>query len=208
MQRPYRRNTLCTRMAGALPLSVAPQLRARRSLAAPLRSIRLLAAQLLVVCVPAMLAPPDAWAAPSAIYVVRHAEKQAAGDDPALTSQGQARARNLAAMLRKAGIVAVFSTDTRRTMQTAGAVAQVAGIKVQSYDAAQSSPLVARVDAVSDGAVLVVGHSNTVPELVRQLGGTPGAAMREDEFDRVYQLHAGPDGKMVTVLLSSVTTSR
>jgi broad specificity phosphatase PhoE len=166
----------------------------------PSLSTRLAGAALLTL---ALLAPPCALAEPSAIYLVRHGEK-GTGDNPALTSQGRTRAQNLAAMLRKVGIVAVFSTRPLRTMQTAAPLARTAGVNVQEYEGNQPGALVARVKAVNDGAVLVVGHSDTVPELVRQFGGAPGANIAENEFDRVYQLHAGPDGKMVTVLLSSV----
>ncbi|GGE86080.1 histidine phosphatase family protein [Massilia psychrophila] len=69
----------------------------------------------------AMLAPSIALAAPAAIYLVRHGEKETGGaKDPELTERGQVRARNIAAILHKVGVKAVFSTPLKRTRQTVG----------------------------------------------------------------------------------------
>ena len=53
------------------------------------------------------------------------------------------------------------------------------------------------------GAVLVVGHSNTLPELVRLFGGAPGADIADDEYDRLYQLAPAAGGAVRTTLLTS-----
>ena len=144
----------------------------------------------------------SALAEPSAIYLVRHAEKAAAAMDPDLLPRGQARARNIATILGKAGITAIFSTPTARTQQTAAPLAQRTGITVQLYDPRAPQALADKVKAAS-GAVLVVGHSNTLPELVRLFGGAPGPDIGEDEYERIYQLLRGPDGQVRTILLSS-----
>jgi broad specificity phosphatase PhoE len=149
-----------------------------------------------------LAASGSALAEPSAIYLVRHAEKSAAGKDPDLTPQGQARARNIAVILGKAGITAIFSTPTARTQQTAAPLAQRTGVTVQLYDPRGPQALADKVMA-SNGAVLVVGHSNTLPELVRLFGGAPGTDIGEEEFDRLYQLLRGPDGQVRTILLST-----
>lgn len=151
----------------------------------------------------AMLAPCAALADPSAIYVVRHAEKAADGKDPALTAQGRARAQNIATILQKTGIKSIFSSPYLRTRQTAEPLAQHAGVAVQTYDPAAPKALAERIKSL-DGAVLVVGHSNTVPELVRQFGGTPGADIADNEYDRLYQLIVGPTGAITTILLTSL----
>lgn len=150
----------------------------------------------------ALLAPCLAFAEPSFIYLVRHAEKKAVGKDPALTPQGQARAQNIATILQKAGIGSIFSSSTTRTRQTAAALAKRNGLTVQEYDPGMPQALVDTVKAL-DGAVLIVGHSDTLPELVRRLGGEPGAAIADNEFDRLYQLIRGANGGMTTVLLTS-----
>ena len=143
-------------------------------------------------------------AEPGAIYLVRHAEKGSVGKDPDLTPRGLARASNIAAILGQASITAIFSTPTVRTQQTAAPLAQRLGVTVQPYDPRAPLALVEQVKALNvDGAVLVVGHSNTLPELVRLFGGTPGADIGEEEYARLYQLLRGPDGQVKTILLSS-----
>lgn len=154
----------------------------------------------------ALLAPAAATAEPNMIYLVRHAEK-ATGKDPALTVQGQERAGNLAAMLGRAGIAHIFSSTTTRTRQTAQPLARQVGLVVQEYDPAAPAALVDKVRAL-DGAVLVVGHSNTLAELVRRFGGEPGPDIGDDEYDRLYQLVPGKSGAMMTVLLTSLPANR
>jgi phosphohistidine phosphatase SixA len=149
-----------------------------------------------------LLAPLAATAAPSAIYVVRHAEKAATGKDPELTAEGQARAQNIATILQKTGIRHVFSTPYVRTRQTGQVLAQRGNLAVETYDPAAPQALVDKVKAL-DGAVLVVGHSNTVPELVRRFGGAPGADIPDTEYDRLYQLIPAADGSVTTILLTS-----
>lgn len=156
-----------------------------------------------LLCVLSLLAPCLAWADPAMIYLVRHGEKEATGNDPALTAQGQARAQNIATILQKAGIGHIFSSDYARTRQTAQPLAQRSGLDVQTYDAKASKALVEKVKS-TNGAVLVVGHSNTLSELVKLFGGAPGADIADNEYDRLYQLIVGANGQVTTVLLTSV----
>lgn len=152
----------------------------------------------------ALLAPAFAWAAaPHIIYLTRHAEKTAEGKDPHLTAQGQARARAIAAMLGKAGIGSVYSSATKRTRQTAQPLAAQLGVDIETYDAGKPQAMIATVKA-APAPVLVVGHSNTVPDLVKALGGSPGAPIGDDEYNRLYQLIVNADGSVTTVLLNSV----
>ncbi len=147
---------------------------------------------------------PDAMAAePNLVYVVRHGEKTTSVKDPELTLQGHARARTLAVILGKAGIRAIFSTPTRRTQQTAAPLAQQIGLAVQAYDAAAPALVVEKIKALT-GPTLLVGHSNTIGELVRLLGGAAGTPIGDDEYDRLYQLAIAPDGTVTTVMLTSV----
>jgi broad specificity phosphatase PhoE len=156
-----------------------------------------------LVLAAALLAPVSALAAPSIIYVTRHGEKAADGKDPDLTAQGHARARTIATMLSKAGIKGVYSSTTTRTRQTGQPTATQAGVELQLYDPSKPQALIDKVKTAT-GAVLVVGHSNTVPDLVRMMGGAPGTPIADDEFDRLYQLIVNADGSVTTVLLTSV----
>lgn len=149
-----------------------------------------------------MLLPGMALAEPGAIYLVRHGEKASVGQDPALTAQGRVRAQNIATILRRTGIQSIFSTPTARTLQTAQPLAQQLGLTVERYDPATPKTLVDKVKTLH-GAVLVVGHSNTLPELVRLFGGEPGADIADDEYGRLYQLTPQAGGAVSTLVLTS-----
>lgn len=150
----------------------------------------------------AILAPLAQAAEPAVIYVVRHGEKTANDGDPDLSAQGRIRATNIATILKKTGIVQIFTSKTARTRQTAAPTAALLGVPVKEYDARQPEKMVEALKAAG-GNALVVGHSNTVGKLVTLLGGEPGAAVGDDEYDRLYQLIVGRDGSITTVLLSS-----
>ncbi|HPF22643.1 MAG TPA: phosphoglycerate mutase family protein [Hyphomonas sp.] len=124
--------------------------------------------------------PPE-----TTIYLVRHAEKEA-GDNPPLTIVGRARADILAEELSGAGLTAIWSTDYTRTRETAKPASNRTGLPIQIYDPSRLDSFAARLKA-TPGTFLVVGHSNTTPDLVKQLGGKPGAPIDEArEYDRLY----------------------
>jgi phosphohistidine phosphatase SixA len=128
------------------------------------------------------------------VFLVRHAEKTEDGSrDPDLTPAGRARASLLARMLADAGLTGVYSTDYRRTRETAGPAARAAGLDVRIYDPKEPGALAFRLRS-RPGRYLVVGHSNTVPGLVRALGGDPGSDIAEAEYDRLYVVLIGSGG--------------
>ncbi|HVW10963.1 MAG TPA: histidine phosphatase family protein [Bryobacteraceae bacterium] len=134
-------------------------------------------------------------AAPSSaatIILVRHAERAAAMTaDAPLTPRGEERARQLAAMLRDANIRAVFTTEVRRTQQTAGPTAQEFHLRPSIIPQKETNALLARLKALPEGeAVLVVGHADTVPAIVQRLGG-PLVPMKDDEYDRMVIVTTG-----------------
>ncbi len=138
---------------------------------------------------------------PLVVFLVRHAEKERPGSDPSLTKAGKARAQALARVLRDSEITAVHSTDYKRTRATASPFAKHIGKSVQIYDPRNHATLIAKIKS-DGGRHLVVGHSNTVPALVRAWGGEPGEPIDEPtEFDRLYILTFDSDGDVQTVLL-------
>lgn len=147
------------------------------------------------VIVPLAAAPGDL-----VVFLVRHAEKAETGADPQLSPAGEKRAADLAAILLDSGIEHVHSSDTVRTRSTAAPIASKLGLEVELYDPRDLPALIARLRAAG-GRHLVVGHSNTVPATVELLGGEPGAAIEEMEYDRLSIVTAGPGGAVSTVLL-------
>ena len=140
-------------------------------------------------------------AAPESVFVlVRHAEKAAQSDDPPLTEEGLARAKSLAGMLRDVGVEKIYSSDYARTRDTAAPLASDLGLEVALYDSDQLAGL-ADMLLSSPGRYLVVGHSNTTPELAGLMGGEPGSPISDDEYDRLYVLHHRPGAGTSTLLL-------
>ena len=107
--------------------------------------------------------------APTIIYLVRHAEKTDEGAQADLSEKGRARAEVLTWMLRDVSLDAVFSTDVPRTKSTVTPVAKAQGLTVTHYKP-QSTAFARRLEAAAGQSLLVCGHSNTIPQLLAELG--------------------------------------
>lgn len=133
------------------------------------------------------------------VIVVRHAEKADQSADPELSDAGLARGDALAESLANAGLTHVFVTPLKRTGLTASAAAQAAGVEAVAISLEGSVPAhVARVAEQvralpADSVVLIVGHSNTVPDIVRGLGGE-ATPMTDCEYDRLTILSLKANG--------------
>jgi len=141
----------------------------------------------------AMLLTACSQAAPKtdAIFLVRHAEKTAEKTDPGLTEAGQARAVALADRLEDEGITHIHSSDYIRTRDTAAPLAERLELDVLIYDAGDLPAIAAKLNA-TPGRHLVVGHSNTTPQLTELLGGDGGTPIVEaTEYDRLYVVTMG-----------------
>ena len=156
----------------------------------------------LVVASLLVLAPVavEAQAEPIVVYVVRHSERAEDGtNDPPISEAGWARSRLIAEMLDDAGVTRVHSTDFKRTRSTGQPTAEAEGAEIESYDPRDLPGFAARLKTMP-GRHLVLGHSNTTPQLVEALGGNPGAAIEEMEYDRFYIVTIA-GGTLSTVLL-------
>jgi broad specificity phosphatase PhoE len=128
------------------------------------------------------------------IVVVRHAEKSTDDPrDPSLSAAGQERARDLSAVLKDAGVTDVYVTQYKRTRQTAEPLAQASGLSIveRPINAANSATyardLAHEILTRSAGkSVLVVGHSNTVPDIVRALSGSAVPPITDPEYDHIF----------------------
>ncbi len=142
--------------------------------------------------------------AETVLVLVRHGEKVDESRDAELSDAGRSRARTLAAILKDAGIGTVYSTDYARTRETARPAAEAIAKPVELYDG-DGLPAFAKELRARGGRALIVGHSDTTPELVQLLGGDPGAPIASDEYDRLYILTLADDGKTSTTLLRFTT---
>lgn len=121
------------------------------------------------------------------VYIVRHAEKASSpANDPDLTAEGKARAESLANLLRKKDIQSIYSTDTKRTRQTAAPIAARTGLTVQTYTNDTLLQFLYRaIDAGKN--TLIVGHSNSVPRMLRELSLPASVqSIPENDYDNLF----------------------
>ncbi len=110
-------------------------------------------------------------------YVVRHAEKETPttmsnttmSSDVPLSDVGKQRAEALKDLLQKENITHIFSTNFIRTKSTAQPLADAIHVPIEIYD--QKNPAFISKLKSMDGNVLIVGHSNTVDDLINELSG-------------------------------------
>ncbi|NND43846.1 MAG: histidine phosphatase family protein [Xanthomonadales bacterium] len=151
---------------------------------------RLLVLWLLILgCALPVVADPDPVSAGQTITLLRHAEKQTAVPDPGLTTAGLARAKFIAAWLgdTENRVEAIWSSDYRRTRDTAQPIADRLDLAVRLYDPGELAVLAERLRAEGVNAV-VIGHSNTTPELAALLCECAVAPMPETNYETGYQL--------------------
>ena len=129
------------------------------------------------------------------VLLVRHAEKVVTKDaDPALTAEGEARARALAEALGEVRIDCIITTQCRRTQQTAVPLARERGLEPVVVHASRDidshvEDVAAAVRARPAGeAILVVGHSNTIPAIIGSLGGPILPDLSESEYASLFVL--------------------
>lgn len=143
-----------------------------------------------------LLAVPAA--AQQAVFVVRHAERADAvtggntmmANDPELSDAGRARAQSLAAALKDAKITAIFVTPYKRTQQTAAPLAQALSLEPLAVDPKNASGLIDKIKA-ANGNVLVVGHSNTVPDVLARLGIADAPKLEDGDYDNLFVVVRG-----------------
>jgi phosphohistidine phosphatase SixA len=122
-------------------------------------------------------------------YIVRHAEKATpspgvtmmTANDPELSSLGQLRATTLAERLSNKGISRIFTTNTIRTKTTAAPLATLLKIEPEIYSAADEA-FVEKLKSIKKHT-LIVGHSNTIDDIVNKL---TGEAQLSDLPDSAY----------------------
>jgi broad specificity phosphatase PhoE len=134
-------------------------------------------------------------AAQRAIILVRHAEKAVDANEAGvpLSEAGHTRAARLARMLAGAGITAIYATETDRARQTAEPLAKALGLAVWTYSPRDAAGKLAprilidrlKKDAAA-GVVLVVGHQNTVPDVIGALGYRGKVEIGDGDYDDLF----------------------
>jgi broad specificity phosphatase PhoE len=121
------------------------------------------------------------------IFIVRHAEKADASKDPDLSEAGRGRAEALAKVLRDANIAAIYATEFKRTQETAAPLAKALGIRITTVPAKDSATLIAKLRS-SNGNALVVGHGDTIPDLIKALGISEAINIWQNDYDNLFEI--------------------
>jgi phosphohistidine phosphatase SixA len=132
-----------------------------------------------------------AWERPPEIYAMRHLAAEAGGD-PGLTAEGARQARLLAGWFAsRRPPRAIYVSTYKRSRETAAPLAARLRIEPTVYDPSDPEALVGSI-LRERGPVLVVGHSNTVPEIVERLGGARPAPIAHHEHGDIWRISGSP----------------
>ncbi len=165
-----------------------------------------------VIIIYTLIAVGLAWffesQATTTIIFVRHAEKALLPEgDPSLSPAGQRRVAELTRQLKDADVVAgidvIYSTPYRRTEETARPIAAALNLPINSYDAADTEAIMEFILKEHKGKIiLVVGHSNTLPPLIGNMGASKKVpVIEENEYDNIYIVSVPWFGKTKTIRL-------
>ena len=146
--------------------------------------------------------------ATTTVIFVSHAEKALApADNPGLSEAGKVRAAELARQLVVADVVAgvdaIYSTSYRHAEETALPAANALNIPIRHYDASNVTSIMDDIVKAHKGKiVLVVGHNNTVPEMIGNMGASKNVPeIHDSEYDNIYVVSIPWFGKTKTLRL-------
>ena len=146
--------------------------------------------------------------ATTTIIFVRHAEQTSHDEaDPSLSEEGQRRVAELTRQLADAdvvaGIDAIYSTKYKRSTETVQPIADRLDLTLNIYEADDTEEILEKILKAHKGKIiLVVGHSNTVPVLIANLGASKNVPPIEKyEFDNIYIISIPWFGKTKTIRL-------
>ena len=140
---------------------------------------------------------------PATFFIVRHAERDGSAD--ALTDIGRKRADALRDFMKLQEVRAVYSTQTKRTMDTATPTAKAAHRDVLTYGA---SPMPGKIwfqdlaKKHAGEAVLIVGHSNTIVPFARGFGAKMEYEVGHNEYQSMFIVSVQPDGSAQAVRIN------
>ena len=142
-----------------------------------------------------------ATAQPSTVILVRHAEKaDKPADDPPLTNDGQARAKDLAKSLADARVSMIIATQFQRTQATAKPLADAARqttvvVPATADPKGHAAAVAEKVkSAPAGGTVVIIGHSNTIPLIISALGGPTMPDLCDAEYANLFVLEMSASG--------------
>ena len=137
------------------------------------------------------------------VILIRHGERNTptpTNPDPHLNAVGKARAKSLIHVFGQSAIKAIYRSHFARAKETAQPLATHLGLSVIEIDEA----LQTKNDILSNHAgqtVLVIGHSDTVPDIINRLGAGSLSPIDDSEFDNLFVVKVfGPGRASMTRL--------
>ena len=145
---------------------------------------------------------------PITVYLVRHAERaDEPRQDPPLTEKGTARSQELARILAKANIKAIITSQFLRTKNTGEPLSKQVNVPVTSISLSLNPSNPRQISEQSTAevtnkilerageSVLVIGHSNSIPDVIKMLGGDVTPVIDEKKFDDLFVVTVYAKGK-------------
>jgi phosphohistidine phosphatase SixA len=130
------------------------------------------------------------------IFIVRHAEKKSSDEKATLSEAGFKRAGDLRRVLASVDLKAVYRTEYERTRQTAAPTAaahNLTPIELKSDDVQGLAKALRARPPLED--VLVVGHSDTIPNILHELGVSTRAVIGSGDYDNLFIVASRGDGE-------------
>ncbi len=138
------------------------------------------------------------------IFVGRHADPidGPIRDDTPLSESGRLQAETLSKRLKDAGITAIYTSKTVRTIQTAEPLAKRLGLRINSISRRNTDGLIRRLrEKHTKDRVLVVGHWPTVPEILRGLGYPKKVKLKRTVRNDLFVVVSKPGGPPAVVYI-------
>ncbi len=142
------------------------------------------------------------------VFLIRHADRaDEPRQDPPLNDKGVSRSNELARLLGNSGVKAIYTSQFLRTKQTAEPLAGLLNLTVTPMTL-KSNPTNPRL--ISEQSTtemtnkilerpgetsLVIGHSNSIPEVIKMLGGDMVPVIDEKKFDDLFVVTIYARGK-------------
>lgn len=112
---------------------------------------------------------PESISGATQIYILRHTEKaDEDAENPELSAAGIKRAKYWKKVLQHIDFDQVFTTDFIRNIQTAELISDETSINPELYYP-MSFDVLKFINLIKGKKVLIIGHSNTIPDMVNRL---------------------------------------
>ncbi|MBV6479275.1 MAG: hypothetical protein HGGPFJEG_02046 [Ignavibacteria bacterium] len=119
-------------------------------------------------------------------YIVRHAEKLNNTDTSSLNAQGIQRAEDLKILLLNKGIDKIYASKYKRSQLTAKPLADELNKLMVIYSPDTTTQLADQLKRYSGSDVLIIGHTDNIPQLIELLSGDSISPIAENDFDNIY----------------------